>query len=107
MPVYIDGLLSAGAYVPMRPVFLPRSGVRRGRGMSMSWSEDNGTPTLSPSRRVLTGQQGRLVLEADGRYICAGRLARQGDVLYLPGDTIERLFGIRGSVSPLPGWAFD
>ena len=62
--------------------------------------EDNGTLTLSVPGAVLTGHKGDGYFEADGRYIYApdGWLVR-GDVLYLPGDTIERLFGIEVSVS--------
>ena len=89
MPVYIDGLLSARAYVSGETVFLPPEAVCAAAGMSMSWSEDNGTLTLSVPGAVLTGHKG------DGPD---GWLVR-GDVLYLPGDTIERLFGIEVSVS--------
>ncbi len=69
MPVYIDGLLSARAYVSGETVFLPPEAVCAAAGMSMSWSEDNGTLTLSVPGAVLTGHKGDGYFEADGRYI--------------------------------------
>ncbi len=100
MPVYIDGLLSARAYLSGETVFLPPEAVCAAAGLSMSWSEDNGTLTLSFPGAVLTGLKGSGYFEADGRYIYApdGWLVK-GDVLYLPSDAIERLFGVRVSVS--------
>ena len=100
MPVYIDGLLSARAYISGETVFLPPEAVCAAAGLSMSWSEDNGTLTLSVPGVVLTGLKGSGYFEADGRYIYApdGWLVK-GDVLYLPSDAIERLFGVRVSVS--------
>ena len=100
MPVYIDGLLSARAYLSGETVFLPPEAVCAAAGLSMSWSEDNGRLTLSVPGAVLTGLKGSGYFEADGRYIYApdGWLVK-GDVLYLPSDAIERLFGVRGSVS--------
>lgn len=100
MPVYIDGLLSARAYVSGEAVFLPPEAVCAAAGLSMSWSEDNGTLTLSVPGAVLTGYKGDGYFEADGRYIYApdGWLVN-GDVLYLPSDTVERLFGVEISVS--------
>lgn len=62
MPVYIDGLLSARAYVSGETVFLPPEAVCAAAGMSMSWSEDNGTLTLSVPGAVLTGHKGDRVL---------------------------------------------
>lgn len=108
MPVYIDGLLSARAYVSGETVFLPPEAVCAAAGMSMSWSEDNGTLTLSVPGAVLTGLKGSGYFEADGRYIYApdGWLVK-GDVLYLPSDAIERLFGVSVSVSAKrDGWSF-
>ena len=100
MPVYIDGLLSARAYVSGETVFLPPEAVCAAAGLSMSWSEDNGTLTLSVPGAVLTGYKDDGYFEADGRYIYApdGWLIK-GDVLYLPSDTVERLFGVEISVS--------
>ena len=100
MPVYIDGLLSARAYVSGEAVFLPPEAVCAAAGMSMSWSEDGGALTLSVPGAVLTGLKGNGYFEADGRYIYApdGWLVR-GDVLYLPGDAVERLFGVEISFS--------
>ena len=100
MPVYIGGLLSARAYLSGETVFLPPEAVCAAAGLSMSWSEDNGTLTLSVPGAVLTGLKGSGYFEADGRYIYApdGWLVK-GDVLYLPSDTIERLFGVEISVS--------
>ena len=100
VPVYIDGLLSARAYVSGETVFLPPEAVCAAAGLSMSWSEDNGTLTLSVPGAVLTGHKGDGYFEADGRYIYApdGWLIK-GDVLYLPSDTVERLFGVEISVS--------
>lgn len=100
MPVYIDGLLSARAYVSGETVFLPPEAVCAAAGMSMSWSEDGGALTLSVPGAVLTGLKGNGYFEADGRYIYApdGWLVR-GDVLYLPGDAVERLFGVEISFS--------
>ena len=100
MPVYIDGLLSARAYVSGETVFLPPEAVCAAAGLSMSWSEDNGTLTLSVPGAVLTGHKDDGYFEADGRYIYApdGWLIK-GDVLYLPSDTVERLFGVEISVS--------
>lgn len=100
MPVYIDGLLSARAYLSGETVFLPPEAVCAAAGLSMSWSEDNGTLTLSVPGAVLTGHKGDGYFEADGRYIYApdGWLVR-GDVLYLPSDAVERLFGVEISVS--------
>ena len=100
MPVYIDGLLSARAYLSGETVFLPPEAVCAAAGLSMSWSEDNGTLTLSFPGAVLTGLKGSGYFEADGRYIYApdGWLVK-GDVLYLPSDAIERLSGVRVSVS--------
>lgn len=100
MPVYIDGLLSARAYLSGGTVFLPPEAVCAAAGTSMSWSEDNGTLTLSVPGAVLTGLKGDGYLEADGRYIYApdGWLVK-GDVLYLPSDAIERLFGVEISIS--------
>ena len=100
MPVYIDGLLSARAYVSGKTVFLPPEAVCAAAGLSMNWSEDNGTLTLSVPSAVLTGLKGNGYFEADERYIYApdGWLVK-GDVLYLPSDAVERLFGIEVSVS--------
>ncbi len=100
MPVYIDGLLSARACLSAETVFLPPEAVCAASGLSMSWSEDNGTLTLSVPGAVLTGHKDDGYFEADGRYIYApdGWLVK-GDVLYLPSDTIERLFGVEISVS--------
>ena len=100
MPVYIDVLLSARAYLSGGTVFLPPEAVCAAAGLSMSWSEDNGTLTLSVPGAVLTGLKGSGYFEADGRYIYApdGWLVKS-DVLYLPSDAIERLFGVRVSVS--------
>lgn len=100
MPVYIDGLLSARAYLSGETLFLPPEAVCAAAGLSMSWSEDNGTLTLSVPGAVLTGHKDDGYFEADGRYIYApdGWLVR-GDVLYLPCDAVERLFGIEVSVS--------
>ena len=100
MPVYIDGLLSARAYLSGETVFLPPEAVCAAAGLSMSWSEDNGTLTLSFPGAVLTGLKGSGYFEADGRYIYApdGWLVK-GNVLYLPSDAIERLFGVSVSVS--------
>ena len=67
MPVYIDGLLSARAYVSGETVFLPPETVCAAAGMSMSWSEDNGTLTLSVPGAVLTGHKGTLK-PTDGIY---------------------------------------
>lgn len=66
----------------------------------MSWSEDNGTLTLSVPGAVLTGHKDDGYFEADGRYIYApdGWLVK-GDVLYLPSDAVERLFGVKINVS--------
>ena len=100
MPVYIDGLLSARAYVSGETVFLSPEAVCAAAGMSMSWSEDGGALTLSVPGAVLTGHKGDGYFEADGRYIYApdGWLVR-GDVLYLPSDAVERLFGVEINVS--------
>ena len=100
VPVYIDGLLSARAYVSGEAVFLPPEAVCAAAGLSMSWSEDNGTLTLSVPGAVLTGHKDDGYFEADGRYIYApdGWLVK-GDVLYLPSDAVERLFGVEISVS--------
>ena len=100
VPVYIDGLLSARAYVSGQAVFLPPEAVCAAARLSMSWSEDNGTLTLSVPGAVLTGHKGDGYFEADGRYIYApdGWLVK-GDVLYLPSDAVERLFGVKVSVS--------
>lgn len=100
MPVYIDGLLSARAYVSGEAVFLPPEAVCAAAGLSMSWSEDNGTLTLSVPGAVLTGHKDDGYFEADGRYIYApdGWLVK-GDVLYLPSDAVERLFGVKINVS--------
>ena len=69
MPVYIDGLLSARAYVSGETVFLPPEAVCAAAGMSMSWSEDNGTLTLSVPGAVLTGHKGDGTLKpTDGIY---------------------------------------
>lgn len=100
MPVYIDGLLSARAYLSGETVFLPPEAVCAAAGLSMSCSESDGTLTLSVPGAVLTGLKGSGYFEADGRYIYApdGWLVN-GDVLYLPSDAIERLFGVEISVS--------
>lgn len=100
MPVYIDGLLSARAYLSGETVFLPPEAVCAAAGLSMSCSESDGTLTLSVPGAVLTGHKGAGYFEADGRYIYApdGWLVK-GDVLYLPSDAIERLFGVEISVS--------
>lgn len=100
VPVYIDGLLSARAYVSAEAVFLPPEAVCAAARLSMSWSEDNGTLTLSVPGAVLTGHKGDGYFEADGRYIYApdGWLVK-GDVLYLPSDAVERLFGVKINVS--------
>lgn len=100
VPVYIGGLLSARAYVSGETVFLPPEAVCAAAGLSMSWSEEDGTLTLSVPGAVLTGLKGDGYFEADGRYIYApdGWLVK-GDVLYLPSDAIERLFGVEISVS--------
>lgn len=100
VPVYIDGLLSARAYVSGQAVFLPPEAVCAAARLSMSWSEDNGTLTLSVPGAVLTGLKGSGYFEADGRYIYApdGWLVK-GDVLYLPSDAVERLFGVKINVS--------
>lgn len=100
VPVYIDGLLSARAYVSAEAVFLPPEAVCAAAGLSMSWSEDNGTLTLSVPGAVLTGHKDDGYFEADGRYIYApdGWLVK-GDVLYLPSDAVERLFGVKINVS--------
>lgn len=100
VPVYIDGLLSARAYVSGQAVFLPPEAVCAAAGLSMSWSEDNDTLTLSVPGAVLTGLKGSGYFEADGRYIYApdGWLVK-GDVLYLPSDAVERLFGVKTNVS--------
>ena len=100
VPVYIDGLLSARAYVSGEAVFLPPEAVCAAARLSMSWSEDNGTLTLSVPGAVLTGHKDDGYFEADGRYIYApdGWLVK-GDVLYLPSDAVERLFGVKVSVS--------
>ena len=100
MPVYIDGLLSARAEILGETIFLPPEAVCAAAGLSMSWSEDNGTLTLSVPGAVLTGHRGDGYFEADGRYIYApdGWLIR-GDVLYLPSDAVERLFGVNVNVS--------
>ena len=100
VPVYIDGLLSARAYLSGETVFLPPEAVCAAAGLSTSWSEDNGTLTLSVPGAVLTGHKDDGYFEADGRYIYApdGWLVK-GDVLYLPIDTVERLFGVKVSVS--------
>ena len=100
MPVYIDGLLSARAYLSGETLFLPPEAVCAAAGLSMSWSEEDGTLTLSVPGAVLTGLKGDGYFEADGRYIYApdGWLVK-GDVLYLPSDAIERLFGVEISVS--------
>ena len=100
VPVYIDGLLSARAYVSGEAVFLPPEAVCAAAGLSMSWSEDGGTLTLSVPGAVLTGHKDDGYFEADGRYIYApdGWLVK-GDVLYLPSDAVERLFGVKINVS--------
>ena len=100
VPVYIDGLLSARAYLSGETVFLPPEAACAAAELSTSWSEDNGTLTLSVPGAVLTGHKGDGYFEADGRYIYApdGWLVK-GDVLYLPSDTVERLFGVKVSVS--------
>lgn len=100
VPVYIDGLLSARAYLSGEIVFLPPEAVCAAAELSTSWSEDNGTLTLSVPGAVLTGHKDDGYFEADGRYIYApdGWLVK-GDVLYLPIDTVERLFGVKVSVS--------
>ena len=100
VPVYIGGLLSARAYVSGEAVFLPPEAVCAAARLSMSWSEDNGTLTLSVPGAVLTGHKDDGYFEADGRYIYApdGWLVK-GDVLYLPSDAVERLFGVKVSVS--------
>ena len=100
VPVHIDGLLSARAYVSGQAVFLPPEAVCAAARLSMSWSEDNGTLTLSVPGAVLTGHKDDGYFEADGRYIYApdGWLVK-GDVLYLPSDAVERLFGVKVSVS--------
>ena len=100
VPVYIDGLLSARAYLSGETLFLPPEAVCAAAGLSMSWSEDNGTLTLSVPGAVLTGHKDDGYFEADGRYIYApdGWLVK-GDVLYLPSDAVERLFGVEISVS--------
>ena len=100
VPVYIDRLLSARAYVSGEAVFLPPEAVCAAAGLSMSWSEDNGTLTLSVPGAVLTGHKDDGYFEADGRYIYApdGWLVK-GDVLYLPSDAVERLFGVKINVS--------
>ena len=100
VPVYIDGLLSARAYVSAEAVFLPPEAVCAAARLSMSWSEDNGTLTLSVPGAVLTGHKDDGYFEADGRYIYApdGWLVK-GDVLYLPSDAVERLFGVKVSAS--------
>ena len=100
VPVYIDGLLSARAYVSGQAVFLPPEAVCAAARLSMSWSEDNGTLTLSVPGAVLTGHKDDGYFEADGRYIYApdGWLVK-GDVLYLPSDAVERLFGVKINVS--------
>ena len=100
VPVYIDGLLSARAYLSGETVFLPPEAVCAAAELSTSWSEDNGTLTLSVPGAVLTGHKDDGYFEADGRYIYApdGWLVK-GDVLYLPIDTVERLFGVKVSVS--------
>lgn len=100
MPVYINGLLSARAYVSGETVFLPPEAVCAAAGLNMIWSEDGGALTLSVPGVVLTGLKGDGYFEADGRYIYApdGWLVR-GDVLYLPSDAVERLFGVEVNVS--------
>ena len=100
VPVYIDGLLSARAYVSGEAVFLPPEAVCAAARLSMSWSEDNGTLTLSVPGAVLTGHKDDGYFEADRRYIYApdGWLVK-GDVLYLPSDAVERLFGVKINVS--------
>lgn len=100
VPVYIDGLLSARAYVSGQAVFLPPEAVCAAARLSMSWSEDGGTLTLSVPGAVLTGHKDDGYFEADGRYIYApdGWLVK-GDVLYLPSDAVERLFGVKINVS--------
>ncbi len=100
VPVYIDGLLSARAYVSGQAVFLPPEAVCAAARLSMSWSEDNGTLTLSVPGAVLTGHKDDGYFEADGRYIYApdGWLVK-GDGLYLPSDAVERLFGVKINVS--------
>lgn len=100
VPVYIDGLLSARAYVSGVAVFLPPEAVCAAARLSMSWAEDNGTLTLSVPGAVLTGHKDDGYFEADGRYIYApdGWLVK-GDVLYLPSDAVERLFGVKINVS--------
>lgn len=100
VPVYIDGLLSARAYVSGQAVFLPPEAVCAAARLSMSWSEDNGTLTLSVPGAVLTGHKDDGYFEADGRYIYApdGWLVK-GDVLYLSSDAVERLFGVKINVS--------
>lgn len=100
VPVYIGGLLSARAYVSGETVFLPPEAVCAAAGLSMSWSEDNGALTLSVPGAVLTGHKDDGYFEADGRYIYApdGWLIK-GDVLYLPSDAVERLFGVKINVS--------
>ena len=100
MPVYIDGLLSARAYLSGETLFLPPEAVCAAAGLSMSWSEVGGTLTLSVPGAVLTGHKGDGYFAADGRYLYApdGWLVK-GDVLYLPSDTVERLFGVKISTS--------
>ena len=100
VPVYIDRLLSARAYVSAEVVFLPPEAVCAAARLSMSWSEDNGTLTLSVPGAVLTGHKDDGYFEADGRYIYApdGWLVK-GDVLYLSSDAVERLFGVKINVS--------
>lgn len=100
MPVYIDGLLSARAYLSGETLFLPPEAVCAAAGLSMSWSEEDGTLTLSVPGAVLTGLKGDGYFEADGRRIYApdGWLVK-GDVLYLPSDAVERLFGVKINVS--------
>ena len=100
MPVYINGLLSARAYVSGETVFLPPEALCSAAGLSMSWSEDGNTLTLSVPGAELTGHKGDGYFVADGRYIYApdGWLVK-GDALYLPSDALARFFGVEISFS--------
>ncbi len=96
LPVYLDGLLFARALLWEGELFLPPEPLCVYLDMELNWNADDKKLRLVLAGVELTGEASEEYMRADGRYLYTpqGWHVNNGE-LYLPEDTVTRLFGVR------------
>lgn len=100
VPVEIDGLLSARAFLLDGQCYVPLHALSAACALDFSWSESEAGIEARIGPLKMEGERGKDYLMADGRYIWSpgGWLVR-GEELYLPLVAVEKLFGVSAKLS--------